>query len=111
MKRTTKLQAYWSEKNTQWESSGIAQKKFCAQHGLVYAQFTYWRGRLQQQKTAPQERKLLKVLMPSAHQHVPVRAEAVSCLEVLLPTGIKLYIKEAADITKAGALIQLLGGA
>jgi hypothetical protein len=111
MNRATKLQTYWSEKNTQWESSGIAQQKFCEQHGLVYAQFTYWRGRLKQQKTAHQEPKLFKVVVPSAHQHLPVRAEAGSCLEVILPTGIKLYIKEAADITKAGALIQLLGGA
>ena len=111
MNRTAKLQTYWTEKNTQWESSGIAQQKFCEQHGLVYAQFAYWRGKLKQTNVINIEPKLLKVSTPCAEQRPLFIAESASCLEVILPTGIKLYIKEAADITKAGALIQLLGGA
>lgn len=111
MNRTTKLQTYWSEKNTQWESSGLSQQKFCEQHGLVYAQFSYWRGRLKQANGINSAPKLLKVSTPCAKQRPPFIAETASCLEVILPTGIKLYIKEAADIRKAGALIQLLGGA
>jgi hypothetical protein len=39
-----------------------------------------------------------------------VIAEPTSSLEVILPNGIKLYIKSEADVNKAGALIQLLGG-
>ena len=41
MSSITKRQAYWSEQNTQWESSGLAQQKFCEQQGLVYKQFVY----------------------------------------------------------------------
>lgn len=111
MNRATKLHTYWSEKNTQWESSGISQQKFCEQHGLVYAQFVYWRGRLKQTNCNNSEPKLLKVSMSRSEQRPLLIAEASSCLEVILPTGIKLYIKETADIRKAGALIHLLGGA
>lgn len=111
MSTSTKRQAYWSEQNTQWESSGLAQQKFCEQQGLVYKQFVYWRGRLNRNKVMNAEPKLLKVSTTPARELFHVIAEPASCLEVILPTGIKLYIKSEADISKASKLIQLLGGA
>ena len=111
MSSITKRQAYWSEQNTAWESSGLAQQTFCEQQGLVYKQFVYWRGRLNKNKSGTTEPKLLKVSTTPTHPLPPAIAEPESCLEVILPTGIKLYLKEEADISKASALIQLLGRA
>jgi hypothetical protein len=110
MIKSIKGQAYWLEQNTQWESSGLAQQKFCEQQGLVYKQFVYWRGRLNRNKTIKAEPKLLKVSTAPVRQLSQSIAEPASCLEVILPTGIKLHIKVEADISKASALIQLLGG-
>jgi hypothetical protein len=111
MSKVTTLQAYWSEQNTLWKSSGLSQQKFCEQQGLVYKQFVYWRGRLNRNNAKSAEPKLLKVSTTPACPPSQAIAETASCLEVLLPTGIKLYIKSDADISKATMLIQLLGGA
>jgi hypothetical protein len=111
MSSITKRKAYWSEQNTQWESSGLAQQKFCEQKGLVYKQFVYWRGILNRAKARNTEPKLLKISTIPTHPISQIAAEPASCLEVILPTGIKLYIKTEADLSKASALIQLLGGA
>ena len=110
MSSITKRQAYWSEQNTQWESSGLAQQKFCEQQGLVYKQFVYWRGRLNKNKSGNVEPKLLKVSMAPAHQPLQTIVEPESCLEIILPAGIKLYIKSDTDIGKACTFIHLLGG-
>lgn len=109
MRTSTQLEAYWSEKNLQWESSHLSQQKFCEQHGLVYAQFTYWRGRLKQNKSVNGEQKLLKVLMPSVPPGSAIVTQAASRLEVVLPSGIKIYLKEDADIARASVFIKLLG--
>ena len=111
MSKSPKSQAYWSEQNILWESSGLAQQKFCEQQGLVYKQFVYWRGKLNRNKAIKAEPKLLKVSMAPARQLSPVIAVPAPCLEVILPSGIKLHIKEEADISKASMLIHLLGGA
>lgn len=109
MSKIAKRQAHWLEQNTLWESSGLSQQKFCEQQGLVYKQFIYWRGRLNRSTAQNAEPKLLKV--STSPTLPPAKAALVSCLEVILPTGIKLHIKSDADISKASKLIQLLGGA
>ncbi|BCA94335.1 hypothetical protein TUM19329_24880 [Legionella antarctica] len=111
MSMSSNRQAYWSEQNSLWESSGLAQPKFCEQQGLVYKQFVYWRGRLNKKISGNAEPKLLKVSTTPARELSQVKAAPTSCLEVILPTGIKLHIKTEADISKASALIQLLGDA
>ncbi len=58
MTQRIKNNSYWSEQNAQWESSGLGQKKFCEQQGLVYKQFVYWRGRLNEFNMEKKEPKL-----------------------------------------------------
>ena len=111
MSKIPKRQAHWLEQNTLWESSGLSQQKFCEQQGLVYKQFIYWRGRLNRNKALNAEPKLLKVSTTPTRELPPDKAAPLSCLEVILPTGIKLHIKSDADISKAAMLIQRLGGA
>ena len=101
-------QAYWVEQNTQWESSGLAQQKFCEQQGLTYRQFIYWRGRLNKNESGNEGPKQLRVSTTPVGQPYPAIHEPESCLEVILPTGIKLHIKSDADIVKACTLIHLL---
>jgi hypothetical protein len=110
MSKPTQNETYWMEQDSLWKSSGLAQQKFCEQQGLVYRQFVYWRGRLNQNKARKAEPKLLRVSTPPTPKVPQAIIAQVSCLEVILPTGIKLYIKEEADISKASALIQRLGG-
>ncbi len=111
MSKRAKKQAYWTEKNRQWESSCISQQQFCEQQGLNYRQFVYWRGLLNEPKTSVCEAKLIRVSTTPACLKPHTITEPDSSLEVILPTGIKFYIKTESDISKACALIQLLGGA
>ncbi len=111
MSKKIKKQAYWTEQNRLWESSGLSQQKFCEQQVLSYRQFVYWRGLLNAQISNKSKPKLLKISMTSPSLKHHTIAEPNFGLEVILPTGIKLYIKTESDISKACALIQLLGGA
>ena len=108
MSNRIEKQGYWSDQNKQWESSGLSQKKFCEQQGLNYRHFVHWRG-LINTKVKKSEPKLLKVSATSTSLVNPTLRAVESTLEVLLPTGIKLYIKTEADLSKASALIHLLG--
>lgn len=37
---------YWLALSSKWESSGLAQAKFCEKNGVNYSNFVYWRGEL-----------------------------------------------------------------
>lgn len=103
--------AYWSEQNKHWESSGLSQKKFCEQQGLNYRQFVHWRRLINKSMVRKPEPKLLKVTTTSTSTVNPAPRASESTLEVVLPTGIKLFIKTESDLRKASALIHLLGAA
>jgi hypothetical protein len=97
------------EQSSLWESSGLSQRKFCAQGGLSYRRFIYWRNLLNERKSSPSKPTLLKISTTRTSLKPYAIAEPDSGLEVILPTGIKLYIKVEADISKASELIHLLG--
>lgn len=111
---TTQQLSYWSNLNALWESSGLPQQKFCEQEGVKYKQFVYWRGRISAKHSGKRHEskpRLLKVSIPLVSESAPTTSEVPPRLEVVMPTGVKLYIKTETDISKAGALIKLLGGA
>jgi len=110
MSRRSKCLSYWSELNTQWESSGLPQHKFCEQQGVTYKQFVYWRMQIiKNGKPQSPKPKLLKVSTPASPEFLIPPIEPPSMLEVLMPTGVKIYIKTDADVNKASALIKRLG--
>jgi len=41
-----KKQEYWLDIFKQWQTSGLAQKAFCARNEIPYGQFVTWRSRL-----------------------------------------------------------------
>jgi hypothetical protein len=111
--RTNQL-SYWSNLNGLWESSGLSQQKFCEQEGVRYKLFVYWRGRIrttQKPKRDESKPQLLKIALPPTAEINPMIIEPPSRLEIVMPTGVKLYVTAESDISKAVALIQLLGGA
>lgn len=102
---TTQQLSYWSNLNALWESSGLPQQKFCEQEGVKYKQFVYWRGRISVKHSSKRQESKPRLLKVS----IPLVSESAPRLEVVMPTGVKLYIKTESDISKAGALIKLLG--
>jgi hypothetical protein len=109
MSEQIKNLAYWREQNALWELSELSQKKFCKEEGLSYRQFIYWRNLFNEGKSSPSKPKLLKISTTGVTPKPSTIAEPDPGLEVVLSTGIRLYIKVEADISKACGLIHLLG--
>lgn len=42
----------WAELMATYEASDLTQRAFCAEHGVAYSTFCYWRRRLRQEKNA-----------------------------------------------------------
>ena len=54
----------WTNHMSQWESSGLSQKKYCVQNGLNFHTFQYWRTRFNKTKRSlnPNPNPLLKIV-------------------------------------------------
>jgi hypothetical protein len=97
-------QPNWVELNSEWESSGLPQKKFCKARDVSYSLFVYERGKL-----LDKNRKKPKPVF-SAARVVPASISEVSQNLVLrLPTGMRLDIPPRSDLTQVGQLLALLG--
>jgi hypothetical protein len=86
--------ARWSTRIAQWEGSGLSQREFCANHGLVLSTFQWWRRRLADvgQRTSD------AVFVPLAMNPQPVTS-ATSVVEVELRSGTRLRFEgEAAQL-------------
>lgn len=111
MSEKSKRLSYWAELNRLWEASGLPQKQFCKEQGVVYKQFVYWRAQvLKMGKKVSAPPKLMAVIAPQPSTKEPLAADEPSALEVKLPSGVVLYIKSTSDIDKVSTLLRQLGG-
>lgn len=86
--------ALWSGRVSQWESSDLTQREFCANHGLALSTFQWWRRRL----ADAGERTSGAVFLPLPMSPQPV-ASATSVVEVELRSGTRLRFEgEAAQL-------------
>lgn len=103
----SELKQYWEEQNTLWKKSGLNQQAFCEENGLSYNQFIYYRSELKRKERPSPSGSLACV---SISTDLPLPKKEDKGLEVILTTGIKLMIKTKADIKRAQAFIQSMGG-
>ena len=52
----------WTYHISQWESSGLSQKKYCLQNGLNFHTFQYWRTRFNKTKRSLNPAPPLKIV-------------------------------------------------
>lgn len=45
-KRKKRARVEWEQRMGRYEVSNLSQREFCAQHGLAYSSFCYWRRQL-----------------------------------------------------------------
>jgi hypothetical protein len=69
MEPTTSKALHWHTHLTAWQSSGLSQSAYCAQHDLKLATFAYWRGK---QRKAPDQPLTLIPLNLGTHRAGPV---------------------------------------
>ena len=82
--------AYWRERITEQEHSGVPVQQFCEEKGITEQSFYVWRKRLRKQEPA----RFALVETGPARQHAPKTG-----LELVLVTGEQLRI--GADVEPA----------
>jgi len=80
--------SFWQEHIQGWKESGIKQTEYCREHGLSRDQFTYWKGKLTQDRLAISDR-------------------AGICL---VPIGVKVNVQPVAQSLAAKPLVVVVDG-
>jgi hypothetical protein len=99
-KKTEKREAYWRERVSAHERSGLSVKQFCEQQKITEQSFYVWRKRLQNQ---PPMRFAL-VETESARPQGPEEAG----LELVLTTGERLRIGRGVDTVTLRMVLEAL---
>ena len=108
-----KDQQAWFNHIETWEQSGLAQKQYCNEHGLVYSQFGKYRTiYLEQLKTQPSlagdsfvEMSVVDQLAPEpTHPPITTPCDIVATL----PNNIKLSVPTGFDPIHLSALAKVL---
>ena len=88
------------------ESSGLTQKEFCAQEGINYYKFKYWKTRQnKEQGQAPKKQPCMQggfipITVPELRSTLPV-------LEITFPNGVKLNCSQGIEASQVKELITL----
>jgi hypothetical protein len=89
----------WAKRIAQWKCSGLAQRAFCAKHGLAVSTFRWWRKRLADAQRAVSQPLFIPLAVDSG------AAAAASVVEVELRSGTRLRFEGEAAHAAVAALI------
>ena len=74
----------------QWKQSGLSQKNYCEQHGLVLHQFVYWVGK----RRKAQENRADFITLSMPHQQGDIQLRLPNGVEIALPANTPVsYLK------------------
>jgi|LakMenEpi03Aug12_release.lakeMendotaPanAssembly.Ray.scaffolds.fasta_scaffold287072_1 hypothetical protein len=85
-----KSQEEWAEINVLWEKSPKPRKEFCAELGISYTSFAYWRQRLKKEKR-PKTAAAFAIARTSGSKESSFTG-APSPLKIHYPNGIVLSL-------------------
>ena len=81
---------YWGGRITEWERSGQTQRAFCAEHGLVFSTFQWWRAQCKRREAAKPVTPFLPIVMHAAsvvevelHTRTRIRFEGEAALQAV----------------------------
>lgn len=76
-----------------WKQSGLSQKAYCSQHGLVHHQFVYWVS------------KRRKSQLPSSDFVTLSMPEVKGDIQLRLPNGVEINLPASTPVAYLKALI------
>jgi hypothetical protein len=85
-----KSQEEWAEINALWEKSPKPRKEFCAELGISYTSFAYWRQRLKKEKR-PKTAAVFAIAQTNRSKEIPLTGTP-STLKIHYPNGIVLNL-------------------
>ena len=91
-------------------TSGLTQKAFCRQEGLVYATFQSWLRKYrtaehQSSRTSPSRKRFIPLRIPSA----PVAARHSRSCTLEFPNGVSIHFSGTVDARLLSDLLQATG--
>ncbi len=101
----------WQAINSDYEKSGLSQKRYCKQANISFNQFTYQRQILNRQRYK-QQKKLAKVVVRPSGATTNAASNHInkSPVSIEWPNGIKLNIPPSISPDRLKALIKTVGG-
>jgi hypothetical protein len=87
----------WTEIIKAWEASGLSQRKYCSQKGLVTNTFLYWRKRLKKI-----ENKSSFVRLPASKKSLTAK------FQLYIKEGVKISFNKSADIQLLMRIIEVI---
>jgi hypothetical protein len=91
--RKPELEKQMHDHIDQWKQSGLSQKAYCAQYGLVLHQFVYWVGKRRKSQLTPSD--FITLNMPEAKGDINLR----------LPNGVEINLPASTPVAYLKALI------
>lgn len=92
---TTKLQ-YWGEHIKNWQSSGLAQRAYCAREGIKWPTFDYWRRQILTEARKPPTKQPMTGDLTLVPVQVAGHPGAASIV-LRTPTGWELRLPPGID--------------
>lgn len=92
----------WLQHVQQWQQSNLSQQTYCAQAGINYGTFVYWRGQYLQESGQIKQRHFAPV---KVNQSQP---DIMQSIKVKLISGVVISIPCSMDVMKVAELIRQL---
>jgi hypothetical protein len=92
--------AYWTKQISEWGQSGQSQRAFCAQRGLVFSTFRWWRRQVTRRDAVKPVTPFLPIAMGSMGQ--------TSVVEVQLRSRTRLRFEGEAALRAVAQLVALV---
>lgn len=86
----------WEEVVSTWESSGLSQARFCAEHSVSKTQFSYWKNKLRRSEESTA--KFTRV----------DTGNLSSFFELFLPTGTRVRVPTAFHAESLKRLLEVV---
>ena len=91
--RKPEIEKQMNDHIDQWKQSGLSQKSYCEQHGLVLHQFVYWVGK--RRKSEEHRAEFITLSMPQQQCDIHLR----------LPNGVEIALPANTSVSYLKALI------
>jgi len=89
----TETQKLWEHRISDWEQSGMSQRKYCTQNDISYSTFNYWR-----RKSSPKIKQFAEVKIKDS-------IIDNSNITINLPNGIQLSVKQLNNLKGVKELV------
>ncbi len=86
-----KSQREWAEINALWEKNPGPRKAFCAELGISYTSFIYWRQRLKKETRPEKTAATFAIAQTNRSKEIPLTGTP-STLKIHYPNGVVLSL-------------------